>query len=125
VHSLDTNYSRNRDGFIFDGATLPDFSFNQVQVASVALPEDIRLSQVYPLPCTSESKIDVTLTEDQPIRLLVTDITGAQIAILHDGMETRGTHTYSFASISLHSGTYLCVLSAGGSVRSSKLLIVK
>lgn len=92
---------------------------------AMEIPEDIRLSQVYPLPCTSESKIDVTLTEDQPIRLLVTDITGAQIAILHDGMETRGTHTYSFASIGLHSGTYLCVLSAGGSVRSSKLLIVK
>ena len=66
---------------------------------------------VFPNPFSTETKIEITLSEDQVIRLAVYDVNGKVAQVIVDGVQLpEGRHIYSFDATSLPAGVYNAVM---------------
>ena len=77
-------------------------------VANEAAPElTYTLSAVHPNPTSGASRLTLTLTEAQPVRVEVLDVLGRRVAVLHEGRLPAGAHTLAVPAETLRAGTYL------------------
>ncbi|MFI5263821.1 MAG: T9SS type A sorting domain-containing protein, partial [Candidatus Kapaibacterium sp.] len=77
----------------------------------------ISLSECYPNPVSSTSKINYSLANDGVATLALFDLTGKQIASLAGGNQIAGDHTASFDGSALPAGMYFYRLTtAEGSI---------
>lgn len=90
-----------------------------------ALPETHELSQNYPNPFTLKTTIRYTMPAAGPVRLVVYDVLGREVARLVDGFQTAGTYTAYFDAAGLGTGLYLYVLEAGPHRLRRTMLLVK
>lgn len=89
-----------------------------------AVPREIALVS-RPNPFNPATTIDFTLPAPGKTRLVVYDVTGRTVAVLVDGFFEAGTHTAVFDGTNLASGVYLARLTAGSTVRTGKMVLVK
>ncbi|MDG5766030.1 T9SS type A sorting domain-containing protein [Balneolales bacterium ANBcel1] len=90
-----------------------------------AVPEEVILRSNYPNPFNPSTNIRFSLPEEGRVRLAVYDILGRKVALLADGIYTRGLHEVVWDAGSMSSGTYIYRLEAGGVVRTRKMSLVK
>ena len=67
-----------------------------VRTVRPAPPEDFFLSQSYPNPFNPATRLQFRIARHQPVRLIVYDLTGKEIATLLDGPVDPGTYTVTF-----------------------------
>jgi hypothetical protein len=79
--------------------------FGGASVGNV-ITNSISLSESYPNPVNSSSKINYSLISDGMASLILFDITGKQIAVLANGYQYAGDHTTNFDGSALPSGMY-------------------
>lgn len=89
------------------------------------LPQTLALHANYPNPFNPTTTFAYSLPQAGPVRLAVYDALGREVALLHDGPRTAGTHTAVFDASALASGVYLYRLEAAGQVRTRTMLLVK
>lgn len=77
------------------------------------LSSGFSLSAAYPNPFTFSTTIEYQLPQPTAVRLAVYDLFGREVAVLVDGHQTTGSHTVTFSSENLPSGTYFYGLEAG------------
>ncbi len=65
------------------------------------------------------------LAEEGPVRLLVYDLLGREVAVLTDGLQKSGEHTVRFEASHLSSGLYFVVLDAVGKRFTKSVLLMK
>jgi beta-N-acetylhexosaminidase len=95
------------------------------------LPEQYGLSN-YPNPFnpTTVIKYEIPASGGQgvrarDVRLVVYDLLGREVAVLVQGAVEPGVHEVRFDARSLASGAYVCRLSAGATLVTRKLLVVR
>jgi hypothetical protein len=93
-------------------------------------PLTLEILQNYPNPFNPSTTITYALPRAAHIRLVIVDAAGRRVATLIDESQTAGRHSVVWKGmnnrgIHVASGVYICVLSAGQDVRTSKLLIVR
>lgn len=98
------------------------FNVSAGQVASKSFSFD-----VYPNPFRSNATIAYTLAKGGNIEVNLFDMTGKQIAVLHQGEENAGSYELNFsaADYNLASGTYFVRLSLNGEVQTKQIVQVK
>ena len=93
-------------------------------------PESFALSQNYPNPFNPVTRIKYRLAEDVPVRLLVYNVRGQQVAVLVECDQPAGYYQIEWRGTDGHgrelaSGIYFCRLQAGERVFSRKMVLLK
>ncbi len=83
------------------------------------------LEAPHPNPFNPVTTIRYGLAEEGPVRLLVYDLLGREVAVLTDGLQKSGHHTVRFEASHLSSGLYFVVLDAGGKRFTKSVLLMK
>ncbi len=89
------------------------------------VPAAIMLHQNYPNPFNPVTQITFGLDHHTNVKLDVYDITGRHIRTLTDNPYPAGTHTVPFDATALSSGIYIYRLSAGHTILTRKMMLVK
>lgn len=85
----------------------------------------IELLQNYPNPFNPATNIYYTLPEKTTISIKVYDIKGSLVATLFEGEKEAGNHIIGFNANNLPTGTYICKLQSGNTVKTMKMMLMK
>jgi len=88
-------------------------------------PSDFSLNGNYPNPFNNATSIDFTLNKAMNIKLKVYDVQGRLVGNLAQGYHSSGKHSVVWGAQGLSSGLYLAELSAGGVVKTCKMMLLK
>ena len=88
-------------------------------------PYSFELSELYPNPFNPSAEVSFSLPMDSHVKLAAYDIQGKQVAIIFEGVQSLGEHSYTWNASELSSGVYYIRLQAGTLVTSQKALLVK
>jgi len=97
---------------------------NEVKV-NAEIPRGYELSQNYPNPFNPVTNIQFRLPVDSRVRLEVYNMAGELVTVLADDFRTAGSHLVSFDASDLSSGTYIYRLTAGTTVLTRKMILMK
>jgi hypothetical protein len=115
-------------GKIFIETLLTDFFNEPVGISDENisnLPGEIELLKNYPNPFNPETNIRFRLRKDSKIRLSVFDVTGREVAVVSEGILSKGDHQFRFDGSSLSAGIYFYRLLAPNDARTGKFALIK
>jgi hypothetical protein len=84
-----------------------------------------QLLGAHPNPFNPTTTISYAIPEAAHVTLTVFDISGRLVTTLIDGYRDAGTHEVTFDGSNLPSGIYIYSLTAGSSVASGKMVLIK
>ncbi len=96
-----------------------------IGVSGTGRPLRFALSQNYPNPFNPATTIDFTVPSKSPVRLVVYNVLGEEVARLVEGTLSPGAYTAKFDGSRLASGVYLCRLVAGNEAMTLRMALVK
>jgi len=76
----------------------------------------------YPNPFVDKTTIRYTLNTEQNVRLAIYDIYGKEVSVVLNGVQTPGIHTIQYINAELPSGIYICKMTAGKNVQSTRMV---
>ncbi len=85
---------------------------------------ETRLS-VYPNPSAGTATVALTLVEPSEVRIVVYDVLGRAVAVLHAGPLGVGEHALAFDAAGLPAGVYLVRAEGGGFAASQRVTVVR
>lgn len=88
-------------------------------------PETTQLNQNYPNPFNPSTVISYQISGNTEVRLDVFDMAGRHVATLVNQRQSAGTYEVPFDGSQLSSGVYLYRLTAGETVQTRKLSLIK
>ncbi len=83
------------------------------------------LEQNFPNPFNPITTISIDVKRAYEFDVLVYDIVGKEVAILHKGPLGTGTHLFHFDGSNLPSGIYLCEIKSGDELEVMKMILAK
>ena len=83
------------------------------------------LEQNYPNPFNPITTVSVEVTRADQFEVIVYDIVGKTVAILHNGPLGEGLHRFSFDGSNIPSGLYLCEIKSGDEIEVMKMILTK
>jgi hypothetical protein len=85
------------------------------------------LLSAYPNPFNPSTRISYSIPRRMRCNLGLYNLLGQRLFTLFEGIEEKGTHSREFDAnvLNLASGTYVVRLEAGGTVRASKIVLVR
>jgi len=116
-------YVRGEDNYLHKKERFKPGSAGEESFGLVS--DNFALRQNYPNPFNTLTKIEFALSEDGNVRLEVYDILGQRVQTLVNEYKTAGVHRVEFDCRSLVSGIYFYRLTAGSSVETKKMLLMK
>ncbi len=90
-----------------------------------AIPQDFKVSQVYPNPFNPTAHIQFSLNKAVHVRVTVYNAAGQAIAHIMDAQKPAGTYEMNWNAASYGSGLYFIQVKANGLVQTRKALLVK
>lgn len=89
------------------------------------IPGEFSLHQNYPNPFNPTTRIPYGVAARSRVRIAVYTILGKEIAVLLDDVKDPGTYTVSFNATSLPSGVYFYQMTAGNTVQTRRMMVVR
>ena len=89
------------------------------------VPKSFELSQNYPNPFNPTTNIEFTVPKSGMVRLEIANLLGQQVAMLVDQTMSAGRYVVQFNAANFPSGLYLYRLTAGSTVMTRKMMLVK
>jgi len=87
--------------------------------------EDIILGQNYPNPFNPATIIEFEILQDAEVEVVVYNLTGKEIDILHHGFLSSGIYKFEFDGSELPSGIYLYKVSTPQFTQTKKMILAK
>ena len=87
--------------------------------------EDIILGQNYPNPFNPATVIEFEILQDAEVEVVVFNLTGREIEILHQGFLSSGVYKFDFDGSELPSGIYLYKVSTPQFTQTKKMILAK
>jgi hypothetical protein len=103
---------------VFTGHLVPDVGVGGEPVAQRAT-----LSPSFPNPANASATIAYDLARAGDVSLRLYDVAGREVAVLANGRHESGRHEVPVATARLAPGAYHCVLRAGGTVETQRLMV--
>lgn len=97
----------------------------EIEVAANSVPQKFALNQNYPNPFNPSTIISFSVPVDSKVKLEVYSITGQLVATLFDGYKTAGNYEINMKANNLSSGVYIYRLTAGNTMLSKKMQLLK
>ena len=88
-------------------------------------PSEFSLAQNYPNPFNPTTEIGYSLKQREPVKLVVCDILGREIATLVNGYQDQGMYNITFNAQDLTSGIYYYQLRTSTGVLTKKMILMK
>lgn len=88
-------------------------------------PESHSLEQNYPNPFNPATTIGFYLAQEDQVELRVYNILGEQVALLKNGVFTKGYHSITFNAADQPSGIYFYMLKTSASTITKKMILLK
>ncbi|MBO6574171.1 MAG: DUF11 domain-containing protein [Rhodothermales bacterium] len=89
------------------------------------LPGEYALDGNYPNPFNPQTTVSFKLPESGDVRLAVYDILGREVALLHQGSLSAGTHEVTFRADAMPSGTYFARMVTKAGVFTRSMILIK
>lgn len=89
------------------------------------IPRTLALHPNFPDPFTDDTVLSYTLPEQMPVHLALYNMLGQRIALLVDGTQEAGTHTFTLRRGNLASGVYLLRMIAGEAQHVERMVITR
>ncbi len=105
--------------------TLYMYTDGPVHASAPPIAQNSRITSHWPQPARSSVSIEYSLAQAEACRLSVYDSRGREVAVLHTGQRSAGTHHANFRAGDLPAGLYLAVLRAGDVTDRRKILLMK
>lgn len=123
----ETSYSFESDATDWDGRFFIRFRPAQTAdaLANSQKAAGPSLSEPYPNPANTSSRILLDLDETQAVTVRVVDALGREIAVVHDGELTEGAHTLVVPVTDLAPGSYALLVEGATVDESRRLLVVR
>ena len=96
-----------------------------VKSETYLVPSSIELKQNYPNPFNPSTVIEFGLNKMQQTKLVVYDLLGREIATLVNETLPAGSHRVAFDAGNISAGTYFYTLTAGNTVKTNKMILLK
>jgi hypothetical protein len=116
----------NTDSFSFgkeETNPLPDGRMPNVLATGV--PTEFALAGNYPNPFNPTTTIKFSVAETRIVRLVVYDMLGREVAVLVNEVKEPGTYAVSWNGGMLSSGVYLCKMTSGNFMETSRMILQK
>ncbi len=81
-----------------------------ISINEQPLPNEFRISSIYPNPFNSKTRITYSLDEQAFVSVKLFDVNGCEIATLYEGQKAPGKYTLMLNGQDYASGLYLCQL---------------
>jgi hypothetical protein len=120
-----SSYAAPGDEYLLDNIVLTRLGLAGTIGSENGVPVRHVLSQNYPNPFNPETRIRFELPAEERVMLKVYDLTGAEVAVLHEGPQEAGVHEAVFDAGQLASGTYIYVLKTDSYVETRKMLLLR
>lgn len=101
------------------------YSYSKEVEAKVDLPVKFELSQNYPNPFNPATIIRYALPVDSKVRLEIYSMLGELVTTLVNDLQPAGNYSVAFDASRYASGTYIYRLTAGTTVMTKKMLLIK
>ena len=88
-------------------------------------PAAFHLGAPWPNPFNPVTRIPFTLARPMPVRLVVRNLLGQEVAVLAEGPRAAGAHQVRFPAGGLASGLYLVTLEAGGRAETRAVTLLR
>lgn len=118
--SVNSNHGSLTDGFIWT-----DYDCGPTVDTGPEVLTAFDLLPAQPNPFNPSTEISFSLPVTGAAKLSVFDLTGACVAILHNGLTTAGRHTVTFQASDLPSGIYIAHLQTEAGQLSRRVALVK
>jgi enediyne biosynthesis protein E4 len=89
------------------------------------VPSGVELNRNYPNPFNPETRIGYRLPGRCMVDLKLFDTLGREVQTLTHGVQDAGPHQVTFNGKGLDSGVYYCRLTAGGAVRTNRMVLIR
>ncbi|MFV1883134.1 MAG: T9SS type A sorting domain-containing protein [Balneola sp.] len=89
------------------------------------LPSSFKLNQNYPNPFNPSTTISYQLDSPREVSLEIFNALGQRVTTLVDGFQPSGEQTVTWNATSVPSGVYLYRLSAGNTVLTKRMILIK
>jgi len=99
--------------------------FSEIVKVGQGIVEDIILEQNYPNPFNPKTQIEFELVQDSDAEVVVYNLAGKEVALLHRGFLSRGTYNFEFDGSELPSGIYLYQVVTSQSTQTRKMILTK
>jgi hypothetical protein len=105
----------------YDGTS----TYSPAVEVEIGAPLALDMQGAFPNPAAQGTTIRYQLPRSAEVRLVAYDITGRHVATLVSGRQEPGRKEVTFDTSRLASGTYLVHLTAGGTMHTQKVTVVK
>ncbi len=117
-----------RDGRLYAGTDGGVYRTVEAAVSTEEEPAEpgkqgVELGAVYPNPSDRAVTVPLVLSAAAEVRVVVFDVLGREVAVLHEGPLTEGAHDFRLSPTTLPSGLYL-VRATGDGVTTSRRVTV-
>jgi hypothetical protein len=96
-----------------------------IKASQPFIPASIVLNQNYPNPWNPSTQIEYALPFESHVQLTVIDMLGREVGTVVNAVQPAGVHTAHVQGLNLSSGMYIYRLSAGGTLLSKKMIVMK
>ncbi|WP_412060763.1 immunoglobulin-like domain-containing protein [Rubrivirga sp. IMCC45206] len=103
----------------------PETAAAPIASSSSALPGELALAAPYPNPARGQATVAFDVPETAPVRVVVYDVVGREVAVLADGPQEPGTHRATVHGADLPSGVYIVRMTSGSFVATQRLTVVR
>ena len=93
--------------------------------ADIAIPTEFYMSECYPNPFNSLTRLSFGLPEAAELRVAVYDVAGRLVSLLHEGRMSAGHHCISWDASVLSAGVYIVRMQADGFGGSTKVTLIR
>lgn len=101
------------------------YSYSKEVEAKVGLPVSFELSQNYPNPFNPSTTIQYAVPVDSKVKLEIYSTLGELVTTLVNDLKPAGNYSVAFDASRYASGTYIYRLTAGTTVMTKKMLLIK
>jgi glucose/arabinose dehydrogenase len=101
-------------------ALLPVFASEELEEEAESI-----LEQNFPNPFNPTTSIQYTVPREGRVRLSVYNLLGQEVAVLFDGIQSKGIHSLEFDKADLPSGIYFYRIHGSGFFETKKMVIAK
>lgn len=107
--------------YVLEGEAASSVSHDGVE----ELPTSYGISQNYPNPFNPETVIGFEVPEASEVRVVVYDMLGRIVRVVHEGMTRAGRHEVTFEAHSLPSGVYMYRMETSSEVLTRMMMLMK
>ena len=90
-----------------------------------SMPVSFNLSDAYPNPFNPSTNLDIELSYESNVSVMVYNVMGQMVSVLHDGNMSAGMHSITWDASDLSSGMYIIKAEVANEVTSQKVMLVK